>query len=111
VIGDLRPGASKYTIALEGKGPKDPLDRPFAGRRLSAVEQGYRYAINLPYDWVLVTSMRQTRVYFKGADQHTYERFDVQSLAHDDDVLRRFVFLLGAERVVPATGRCHLYEL
>ena len=29
-----------------GQGPKDPLDRPFAGRRLSAVEQGYRYAIN-----------------------------------------------------------------
>lgn len=111
VIGDLRPGASKYVIALEGKGPKDPLERPYAGRRLSAVEQGYRYAINLPCDWILVTSMRQTRLYFKGADQHTCERFDVETLAHDEDVLRRFVFLLGAERVVPAAERCHLYEL
>jgi hypothetical protein len=37
-------------IAVEGKGPKDPLDRPAARRRMSAVGQGYRYAINLPCD-------------------------------------------------------------
>ena len=24
---------------------------------------------------------------------------------------RKFVYLLGAERVVPATGKCHLYDL
>jgi hypothetical protein len=34
----------RYLVALEGKGPKDPLDRPFGGRRMSAVDQGYRYA-------------------------------------------------------------------
>ncbi len=48
----------------------------FVGRRMSAVDQGYRYAINLPCDWVIVTSIRQTRLYYKGCDQHTYEQFD-----------------------------------
>lgn len=111
VIGDFRPGEARYVVAVEGKGPRDPLDRPFAGRAMSAVDQGYRYAINLPCDWVVVTNLREVRLYHKGSDQQTYERFDTERLAHDDAALRRFVFLLGAERVVPEQGRCHFYDL
>lgn len=111
VLGELSPGRTKALVAVEGKGPKDPLDRPFAGRKMSAVDQGYRYAINLPCDWIIVTSMRQTRLYHKGSDQHTYERFDTDGLARDVAQLKRFVFLLGAERVVPPGGQSHLYEL
>ena len=110
VLGDFN-GEQRYLVALEGKGPRDPLDRPYAGRRMSAVDQGYRYAINLPCDWIIVTSIRQTRLYHKGSDQQTYERFDTEQLAADDAALRRFLFLLGAARVVPPTGRCHLYGL
>ena len=105
VLGDFGRSPDKFIVALEGKGPKDPLDRPFGGRRMSAVDQGYRYAINLPCDWIIVTSVRQTRLYSKGSDQQTYERFDTEELADSDAVLKRFVFLLGAERVVPETGR------
>jgi hypothetical protein len=111
VLGNFRSDNEQFIVALEGKGPRDPLERPFAGRRMSAVDQGYRYAINLPCDWVIVTSMRQTRLYYKGCDQQTYERFDIDRLAADDGLLRKFVFLLGAERVVPAVSRCHLYAL
>ena len=111
VLGELTPGHERFLVAVEGKGPKDPLDRPFLGRRMSAVDQGYRYAINLPSDWIIVTSMRQTRLYHKGSDQYTYERFDTDALAKDERQLRRFVFLLGSKRVVPTTGACHLYEL
>jgi hypothetical protein len=111
VIGNFRPASQHYIIAVEGKGPKDPLERPFAGRRMSAVDQGYRYAINLPCDWIIVTSMRQTRLYHKGSDQYTYERFDTEKLASDEALLKKFVFLLGAERVVPESGQCHLYDL
>ena len=111
VLGDFRDGKAQFVVALEGKGPKDPLDRPYAGRRVSAVDQGYHYAINLPCDWIIVTSIRQTRLYFKGADQYTYERFDTERLATDDNLLKKFIFLLAAERVVPLVGRCHLYGL
>ncbi|HWA96943.1 MAG TPA: N-6 DNA methylase [Pirellulales bacterium] len=110
VLGDFN-GHRRYVVALEGKGPRDPLERPYAGRRLSAVDQGYRYAINLPCDWIIVTSVRQTRLYHKGSNQQTYERFDTEQLADDEAALRRFLFLLGAERVVPTVGQCHFYSL
>ena len=111
VLGEFRPGRERFVVAVEGKGPKDPLDRPFAGRKMSAVDQGYRYAINLPSDWIIVTSIKETRLYHKGSDQYTYERFETKDIASDDAQLRKFVFLLGVERVVPEKGQCHFYEL
>ena len=111
VLGHFRPDGFTSVVALEGKGPLDPLDRPFAGRKKSAVEQGYGYAINLQCDWIIVTSMKQTRLYYKGTDQYTYERFDTILLATDDALLKRFLFLLGAARVTPATGTNHLHAL
>jgi hypothetical protein len=50
VLGQLDSGHDRFVVAIEGKGPQDPLDRPFAGRRMSAVDRGYRYAINAPCD-------------------------------------------------------------
>jgi type I restriction-modification system DNA methylase subunit len=111
VLGHFTPDRKQYIIALEGKGPTDPLDRPFKNRKMSAVDQGYRYAINLPCDWIIVTSMRETRLYYKGADQLTYERFRLADLAASDLILKRFIYLLGAERVVPTTGPNHLDTL
>ena len=61
VLGDFN-GQQRYIVALEGKAPRDPLDRPFAGRRMSAVDQAYHYAINLPCDWIVITSVRETRL-------------------------------------------------
>ncbi|MCO6047957.1 type I restriction enzyme HsdR N-terminal domain-containing protein [Aeoliella sp. ICT_H6.2] len=110
VLGDFN-GHQRYVVAVEGKGPRDPLERPYAGRRMSAVDQAYRYAINLPCDWIIVTSIRQTRLYHKGSDQQTYERFDTEELAANENALRRFLFLLGADRVVPESGKCHFYNL
>lgn len=110
-LGRFTATTQKFTAAVEGKGTRDPLDRPFAGRRMSAVDQAYRYAINLQCDWIIVTSMRETRLYHKGSNQQTYERFETARLATDPVLLKRFVFLLGAERVVPPTGACHLDTL
>ncbi len=111
VLGRFQQDKEQFTVVLEGKGTRDPLGRPFAGRRMSAVDQAYRYAINLPCDWIIVTSMRETRLYYKGAQQNAYERFETVRLAADEALLKRFVFLLGAERVVPEHRACHLYEL
>src|SRR5215210_3332521 len=111
VLGELGAARDQPLLAIEGKGPNDPLDRPFAGRRMSAVDQGYRYAINLRCDWILVTNLREIRLYHKNHDQRTFERFEIQSLAEHEPALRQFVFLLGAERVVPPGGTGHLAEL
>jgi hypothetical protein len=55
--------------------------------------------------------MRETRLYYKGAHQQAYERFETVRLGSDEALLKRLVFLLGAERVVPAHRECHLYGL
>lgn len=78
---------------------------------MSAVEQAYRYAIKLPCDWIIFTSMRETRFYHKGSYQYTYERFVTEKLASDENLLKKFVFVLDAERVAPAQGDCHLHGL
>jgi hypothetical protein len=111
VLGRFQKDEENLIAVIEGKGTRDPLDRPFAGWRMSAVDQAYRYAINLPCDWIIVTSMRGTRLYHKGSQQNAYERFETGRLALDLTLLRRFVFLLGAERMVPPHQECHLYEL
>jgi hypothetical protein len=110
-LGRFQKDKAQFVAVLEGKGARDPLDRPFAGRRMSAVDQAYRYAINLPCDWIIVTSMRETRLYHKGSPQNAYECFETTRLAVEPALLKRFVFLLGAERVVPEHRECHLYEL
>ena len=95
VLGRFLKDKEQFVAVLEGKGARDPLDRPFAGRRMSAVDQAYRYAINLPCDWIIVTSMRETRLYHKGSPQNAYECFETTRLAADPALLKRFVFLLG----------------
>jgi hypothetical protein len=72
-----------FAAVLEGKGPRDPLDRPFAGRKRSAVEQALQYAVQLQIDWYLVTNLREIRLYHKGHDTFTYERFETTRLAED----------------------------
>src|SRR5262249_31478484 len=71
-----RSDLAEPIAVLEGKGPRDPLDRPFAGRSLSAGDQALRYAVNLVCDWYLVTNMREIHLYHEGHDQFTFERFE-----------------------------------
>jgi hypothetical protein len=95
---------SSFVAVLEGKGPRDPLDRPFAGRKRSAIEQALQYAVQLQIDWYLVTNLREIRLYHKGHDTFTYERFETAQLAEDAVQRRRFVYLLGAERMLHPGG-------
>ena len=100
-LGRFGPGdAAAFVAAVEGKGPRDPLDRPFAGRAHSAVDQALQYAVQLRIDWYLVTNLREVRLYNKGFDTFTCERFDTREMASNEKELRRFIFLLGAERVL-----------
>ncbi len=110
-LGRFGAGASAVLVAVEGKGPRDPLDRPFGGRKRSAVEQAMLYAVQLRADWYLVTNLREIRLYHKGHDTSSFETFDTEKLAADDAEFRRFVAILGAERVAGAAGRNHLDDL
>jgi hypothetical protein len=111
LLGEFGPDGKHYIAAVEGKGPKDPLDRPFAGRKVSAVDQAFDYVINLRCNWILVTNIRQTRLDSRRTVNQTHERFDPEVLAADDRQLRKFVFRLQTGRMVPVNGPCHLDTL
>ncbi len=100
-----------FTAALEGKGPRDPLDRPFAGRKQSAVDQALGYAVDLKCDWYMVTNFSEIRLYNKTQDRLTFEQFRTQDAAQDDAAFKKLVYLLGAERVLPKVGGNHLDTL
>jgi type I restriction-modification system DNA methylase subunit len=104
-------GVPTFLAVLEGKGPLDPLDRPFGSRKKSAVDQGFDYAINLKCNWILVTNLKEIRLYYKGEDKGHFEQFETIRLADDEEWLKKFIFLLGADRVVRHDGSCHLPEL
>jgi hypothetical protein len=110
-FGRFAPQETAVIAVLEGKGPGDPLDKPYKNRKRSAVEQAVLYALQLRIDWYLVTNLRETRLYCKRDDTAHFERFETATIAADDAEFRRFVFLLGAERVVGTPGRNHLDEL
>ena len=75
-FGHFNGGKDVFAAVLEGKGPRDPLDRPFSGRKRSAVEQALQYAVQLQIDWYLVTNLKEVRLYHKGHDTFTCERFE-----------------------------------
>jgi hypothetical protein len=41
VLGRFQKDKEQFIAVLEGKGTRDPLDRPYAGGRMSAVDQAY----------------------------------------------------------------------
>ncbi len=110
-LGRFTATGDTFVAVLEGKGPRDPLDRPFGSRKHSAVTQAALYALQLKLNWYLVTNLKETRLYYKGQDTAHYERFETARLADNDDEFRRFVFLIGAERVVGQGGTNHLDAL
>ncbi|MGL4461189.1 MAG: hypothetical protein ACRDD1_20480 [Planctomycetia bacterium] len=93
-LGRFSAKDAAFVAAVEGKGPRDPLDVPFSGRKQSAVQQALQYAVQLKIDWYLVTNLRETRLYHKANDTFTYERFAIEDLANADAELKRFHFLL-----------------
>ncbi len=110
-FGRFAQADGKPVLVLEGKGPKDVLDRPFAGRKLSAVQQASLYAMNMRLDWYIATNIREIRLFSKRADQFTFERFRLETLMADEYELKRFVYLLGSERVLGPLGKNHLDDL
>jgi hypothetical protein len=68
VRGRFQKGKEQFVAFLEGKGARDPFDGPFAERCMSAVDQAYRYAINLPCDSPFRSPCGLPRFSFRGLD-------------------------------------------
>ena len=91
----------KVVAPIELKGTKDDLDRPAAGRKESAVDQGWRYANYTPdCHWIIVSNYRELRLYHTNKTPAYYEQFLLTNLANFEE-FKRFYLLLCRENFLP----------
>lgn len=99
-LGYFHEGQAEITAPLELKGPKVPLDRIMPGRAKTPVQQAWDYAIDAPgARWVLVSNMKELRLYAFGHGRQLYEPFDLRKIDKPDE-LRKLRLLLGAEQLL-----------
>jgi type I restriction-modification system DNA methylase subunit len=85
---------------FELKGPKTPLDRIMPGRNKTPVQQAWDYAMDAPgARWVLVSNMKEVRLYAVGHGRLDYEPFDLKKLSEPAH-LARFQLLLHADNLL-----------
>ncbi|TWA26363.1 TaqI restriction endonuclease [Sinorhizobium medicae] len=99
-LGSFSDGRATVVAPLELKGPKVPLDRIMPGRAKTPVQQAWDYAMDTPgARWVVVSNMKELRLYAFGYGRQSYESFDLRKLAQPEE-FRRLRLLLGAERLL-----------
>ena len=78
-LGRFGDGSTIIDAPLELKGPKTALDRIMPGRAKTPVQQAWDYAMDSPgARWVLVSNMKELRLYAFGHGRQLYESFDLQ---------------------------------
>jgi hypothetical protein len=84
---------------LKGANTRD-LDAPMPGRKITPVQQAWNYANALPgVRWVLVTNLREIRLYAFGEGNQVYERIDLAKI-DDPAEYSKLRLLLGADKLL-----------
>lgn len=85
---------------LELKGPKTGLDAIIPGRAKTPVQQAWEYANDaIGARWVLVSNMRELRLYAVGHGRAAYEAFDLRRIG-DAEELKRLQLFLHADQLL-----------
>lgn len=88
----------KITAPVELKAARIDLDAIMIGRHKSPVQQAWEYANDIPgCQFVIVSNMKEIRLYAVGHGRQNYETFNLSSIADSATEYARFRLLLGAE--------------
>jgi len=99
-LGQFSDEEASIAAPLELKGPKVALDRIMPGRARTPVQQAWGYAMDVPgARWVLVSNMKELRLYAFGHGRQDYESFDLRKLDQAEE-LARLRLLLSAENLL-----------
>jgi hypothetical protein len=99
-LGRFDRGETSIVALLELKGPKVALDRIMPGRAKTPVQQAWDYAMDTPgARWVLVSNMKELRLYAFGHGRQLYESFDLRKLSQPNE-LKRLRLLLAPDRLL-----------
>lgn len=99
-LGRFVDGKASIIAPLELKGPKVALDRIMPGRAKTPVQQAWDYAMDAPgARWVLISNMKELRLYAFGQGRQLYESFDLRKIGQPNE-LQRLRLLLGSDRLL-----------
>jgi hypothetical protein len=99
-LGRFDRDETSIVAPLELKGPKIALDRIMPGRAKTPVQQAWDYAMDTPgARWVLVSNMKELRLYAFGHGRQLYESFDLRKLDQPGE-LKRLRLLLAPDRLL-----------
>ena len=102
-LGRFDRGEATIVAPLELKGPKVALDRIMPGRAKTPVQQAWDYAMDTPgARWVLISNMKELRLYAFGHGRQLYESFDLRKLEQPYE-LKRLRLLLAPDRLLTGT--------
>lgn len=104
-LGSFGDGVPTIIAPLELKGPKTALDRIMPGRAKTPVQQAWDYAMDAPgAQWVLVSNMKELRLYAFGHGRQLFETFDLRKI-DDANELRRLRLILSVEQLLGGATR------
>lgn len=99
-LGSFTADSAAILAPFELKGPKTGLDSIMPGRAKTPVQQAWEYANDAPgARWVLVSNMRELRLYAFGHGRAAYESFDLRRIDEPDE-LKRLQLLLHSEQLL-----------
>ena len=97
-LGTFDDGETSIVAPLELKGPRVPLDRIMPGRAKTPVQQAWDYAMDAPgAKWVLVSNMKELRLYAFGHGRQLYESFDLKKIGNPQEFARLRLLLAPAQ--------------
>lgn len=104
-LGEFSDETASILAPLELKGPKVALDRIMPGRAKTPVQQAWNYAMDVPgARWVLVSNLKELRLYAFGHGRQDYETFDLRKIDQLQE-LARLRLILGADRLLTGATR------
>ena len=104
-LGSFDEGEMRIVAPLELKGPKVALDRIMPGRAKTPVQQAWDYAMDAPgAQWVLVSNMKELRLYAFGHGRQLYESFDLRKIGEPQEFARLRLLLAPAQLLGGATA-------
>ncbi len=104
-LGRFDRGEASIVAPLELKGPKVALDRIMPGRAKTPVQQAWDYAMDTPgARWVLVSNMKELRLYAFGHGRQLYESFDLRKLGQPNELKRLRLLLAPNQLLTGATA-------
>ena len=99
-IGEFTPNTAFVLAPVELKGPKTALDLIMPGRAKTPVQQAWEYANDaVGARWVIVTNMKELRIYAVGHGRADYESFDLRRIDANHE-LKRLQLLLASEALL-----------